>query len=95
MLVTRHRQCIPLWYADCMTMVQIAVRIPSDLVGSIDRLATATDDSRSEVVRRAIEAYLYRQACEADASRYNAVPLSDSELTLADDPSGWRPTPAW
>ena len=87
--------CIPIWYAECMTKVQIAVRLPSDLVESIDRLATATDASRSDVVRHAIEAYVYRKACEADASRYEAAPLSDAELTLADDPSGWSPTPAW
>ena len=74
--------------------VQIAVRLPDELLERLDRLAAGTE-SRSEVVRRAIEAYLYRKACEADAAAYERAPLSDAELSMADDPAGWDATPAW
>lgn len=74
---------------------QIAVRLPDDLVERLDALVTGTHESRSELIRRSIELYLYRLECEADAARYAADPLSESELALADDPSGWSGTPAW
>jgi hypothetical protein len=47
------------------------------------------------VVRRALELYLYRLACERDAERYEQVPLGEEELALADDERGWSETPAW
>jgi predicted transcriptional regulator len=74
---------------------QIAVRLPDDLVERLDALVPGTHESRSELIRRSIELYLYRLECEADAERYAAVPLTDAELALADDPSGWSGTPAW
>ena len=46
-------------------------------------------------MRRAIELYLYRLACERDACRYEALPLTDAELALADDPQAWAGTPEW
>jgi Arc/MetJ-type ribon-helix-helix transcriptional regulator len=72
---------------------QIAVRLPEELISRLDALVPATHSSRSEVVRRAIELYLYRLACEHDARQYERLPLSDAELSLADDPDAWRDTP--
>ena len=74
---------------------QIAVRLPDDLVQRLDALIPGTHESRSEAVRRSIETYLYRLACEQDAERYGQQPLTDAELALADDAAAWSGTPAW
>lgn len=74
---------------------QVAVRLPTDLLERLERVAGAAHASRSEVIRRAIELYLYRLDCERDARAYEALPLSDAELALADDPKGWTGTPGW
>jgi Arc/MetJ-type ribon-helix-helix transcriptional regulator len=75
--------------------IQVAVRLPSDQVHAIDALVERGHASRSEVIRRALELYLYRLACEHDARRYAELPLTDTELTLADDEQGWSGTPRW
>jgi len=90
----RSRVCPTPWYALRMT-TQIAVRLPDDMVEQLDQLVEAGHASRSEAVRRAIELYLYRLACERDARRYEELPLTDAELSLADDPRAWAATPAW
>lgn len=74
---------------------QIAVRLPDELVERLDALIPGTHESRSDAVRRSIELYLYRLACEQDAARYERAPLSEAELVLADDPRGWSSTPGW
>jgi Arc/MetJ-type ribon-helix-helix transcriptional regulator len=74
---------------------QIALRLPDELVSRIDALVPDVHDSRSDAIRRSIELYLYRLACERDAERYEREPMSDEELTLSDDPAGWSGTPAW
>ena len=74
---------------------QIAVRLPDELIKRLDQVVTASHRSRSDAVRRAIEIYLYRLACERDSQRYDELPLSDAELALADDPKAWSGTPSW
>jgi Arc/MetJ-type ribon-helix-helix transcriptional regulator len=74
---------------------QIAVRLPVELVSRLDALVPGVHPTRSDAIRRSIELYIYRLACEADAARYDAKPLSDEELALADDPDAWSGTPAW
>ena len=59
---------------------QIAIRLPDDLVGRLDALVPGVHETRSEAIRRSIELYLYRLACEQDADRYDRDPLSDAEL---------------
>ena len=76
-------------------MTQIAVRLPDEVVVGLDRLAGESGSNRSDVVRRALEAYLYRAACERDAAIYAAQPLTESEVALADDPDGWSTTAPW
>jgi Arc/MetJ-type ribon-helix-helix transcriptional regulator len=78
-----------------MTTVRVAVRLPEEQVARIDRLAGQAHTSRSEFIRRAVELYLYRLACEHDALVYERRPLSDAELSLADDVDAWEHTPAW
>jgi metal-responsive CopG/Arc/MetJ family transcriptional regulator len=74
---------------------QLAIRLPEDLVRQLDALVPKTHANRSEAVRRAIELYLYRLACEQDAARYERMPLTKEELALADDPETWSTAPAW
>ncbi len=78
-----------------MTSVQVAIRLPADQVERVERVAKGLHSSRSEVIRRALELYLYRLDCEHDARVYAREPLTASELALADDPEGWKDTPAW
>ena len=74
---------------------QIAVRLPDELVSQLDALVPGTHQTRSDAVRRSIELYLYRLACEQDAERYERDPLSDDELALTDDAHAWSGTPPW
>jgi len=74
---------------------QIAVRLPDDQLAAIDALVPDQHPSRSEVVRRAVELYLYRLACEHDVVRYQTAPPTDDELALAGDESSWETTPQW
>ena len=83
---------LALWYARCMT-TQVAVRLPDELICRLDALVPTTHPSRSEAVRRAIECYLYRLAREHDAPQYERLPLTDAELSLADDPDARSDAP--
>ena len=74
---------------------QIAVRLPEEMLEQLDQVVAAGHGSRSEALRRAIELYLYRLACERDARRYDELPLTDAELALADDPAAWAATSPW
>jgi predicted transcriptional regulator len=76
-------------------MTQVAVRLPESLVREVDDVAGRLHSSRSDVIRRALEQYLYRLACERDAAVYEMKPLSDAELALADATDGWSQTPQW
>lgn len=78
-----------------MTTRQIAARLPQSLVARMDRLVGSVHASRSDVIRRALDLYLYRLQCEADARRYEASPLSDAELALGDDPDAMASMPEW
>ena len=80
-----------------MTTRQIAARLPVALVEQMDQLVTVTGahESRSDIIRRALELYVYRLQCEADARRYEDAPLSDRELALVDDPEALASMPEW
>lgn len=75
--------------------VQIAVRLPEEIVEELDRLVPDAHRSRSEGVRRALELYLARLAAEGDAEIYGRRPLTDDELSLSDDAGNWEATPSW
>jgi len=74
---------------------QVAVRLPDELISRLDALVPTTHESRSEAVCRAIELYLYRLACEHAARQYERIPLTEAELSLADDPNAWSDAPPW
>lgn len=85
---------LTLRFAQCMT-TQIAARLPDELISRLDALVPTTHPSRSEAVRRALELYVYRLACEHDARQYERLPLTAAELALSDDPDAWSGTPPW
>lgn len=74
---------------------QIAIRLPDEIATRLDALVPGVHKTRSDAIRRSIELYLYRLACEQDADRYDDKPLSDDELALAKDPEAWSGTPRW
>lgn len=75
--------------------VQLAVRMPSEVISELDALVPELHATRAEAVRAAVQAYLYRLACERDAQRYVNTPLDGAELALTDDPGAWSATPSW
>ncbi len=75
--------------------MQLAVRMPSELIVELDALVPEVHPTRADAVRAAVQAYLYRLACERDAQRYADAPLDDVELAFADDPETWSATPSW
>jgi predicted DNA-binding protein len=75
--------------------MSIRIRLPAEIVRQLDALVPSTHASRSQAMRRAIEVYLYRLACERDAREYERLPLTDGEMAFADDPKGWSATPTW
>ena len=81
-------------YTDCMT-TPVTLRVPDDLLAELDALVPSVHPSRSEALRRALELYLYRVACERDAERYSAVPLTDTDVAVGDDLRDWAATPSW
>lgn len=91
----RRFPCMTYWYAQCMTSVQIAVRLPEDLIARLDDLVPGAHESRSQAVRRAIEVYLGWLANERDALIYERLPFTSAELAMADDTEAWAGTPAW
>lgn len=74
---------------------QIAVRLPDELVAGLGALVPLTQQTRSSLVRAAIESYVSRLLNERDAAIYERQPLTDAELALSDDASSWEVTPQW
>lgn len=75
--------------------VQIAVRLPADLLVRLDSLVPGAHESRSAAVREAVEMYLAWTSAEQDSAIYARSPLTEAELAMADDPDAWSATPPW
>ncbi len=73
---------------------QLAIRVSDEQMAAIDRLVPEVHRTRTELIRRAVELYLYRLACEHDAQRYEEVPLTDDELAMS-SAANWASAPAW
>ena len=78
-----------------MTTTQLAVRLSREQIRRLDHVVGSLHASRSDVIRRALDLYLYRLECERDARVYERLPLTDEERALADDPTAWKGTPRW
>ncbi len=74
---------------------QLAIRISEEQLDAIDKLVPGVHESRSALIRRALELYLYRLACEQDAKAYELQPLTDDELSLGADSGNWELAPKW
>lgn len=83
------------WYTGRVETAQIALRLPTKQLEAVDRLVPGIHASRSDLIRRAIELYLYRLACERDAAIYEAMPLTEEELAFVNDPASWSTIPKW
>jgi predicted transcriptional regulator len=63
---------------DGMTRKQVLVQLDDAQVAALDRVATASDESRSEVIRRAVDLYVQALGEAVDdlryAEAYGAVP---------------------
>ncbi len=75
-------------YADCMA--QIITRVDDQLMAQLDAIvASGEAESRSDAVRRALEAMIdqrrRRLVGEAIAAGYRRVPETDEELRRADE----------
>ena len=81
-------------YTERMT-TPVTLRVPEDLLAQLDALVPSVHPSRSEALRRALELYLYRVACEHDAEAYERQPLTEAELAVGDDTRDWETTPSW
>lgn len=76
-------------------MVTVRLQLSAEQLKALDELIPKVHGSRSQLVRRALDLYLYRLECERDARIYEAMPLTDEELALADDPERWSAIPKW
>jgi metal-responsive CopG/Arc/MetJ family transcriptional regulator len=74
---------------------QLAIRLPDELIRQLDELVPEKHSTRSEAVRRAIEVYLYRLACERDAEIYARFPLTEEEMAQANSPEVLSTLPPW
>ena len=74
---------------------QLAIRIADDQLAQIDAMVPQVHESRTELIRRAIELYLYRIACEKDARIYESMPLTEAEMSQFEGPADWDQAPAW
>lgn len=68
-------------------MTQVTVRLADALVSELDVVAGEIRSTRSGVIRRAVEHYLYGLACERDVSLLDQVPLTASEASLLRGPA--------
>lgn len=73
---------------------QLAIRVSDEQMAAIDRLVPSVHGTRTELIRRAVDLYLYRLACERDAQRYEELPLTDDELSMS-AAANWVSSPAW
>ena len=67
--------------------VQIAVRLPDDLVAEVDDLVASGAGSRAAVVTRALNRYLQHLRAEQDAQIYRELGDYDEFAGLADLPA--------
>lgn len=68
-------------------MTTITIRLADTLVSELDVVAGEIRSTRSGVIRRAVEHYLYGLACERDVSLLDQLPLSMSESALLRGPA--------
>lgn len=79
-------------YPDRMTM--LSFRVADADAAEIQRVAEARGVDRSALLREAVHSYLVKLRSELEASRWEQVPLTDGELSLAEI-ADWGPAEDW
>ncbi len=79
-------------YADRMTM--LSFRVDDDDATAIQRWADDLGVDRSALLREAVRLHLNRLASEHDAVRWEELPLTEGESTLAAI-ADWGPAEDW
>ena len=73
-------------------MAKIAISLPDDVLQSIERERTATGETRSEFLRRAVRTLLHimreREAVESYVRGYQGQPETEDEVALVVSASG-------
>lgn len=75
-------------------MTMLSFRVDERDAAEAQRWAHALGLDRSELLREALRRHLDRLAAEGDADRWNAQPLDDAELALAEI-AEWGPADDW
>lgn len=75
-------------------MTMISFRVDDADAADAQRWATALGIDRSQLLREALRRHLDRLASEGDAERWQAHPLDDGELALAEI-ADWGPAEDW
>lgn len=68
-------------------MTQVTIRLADGLVSELDVVAGEIRSTRSGVIRRAVEHYLYGLACERDVELLDQLPLTVGESALLRGPA--------
>ncbi len=72
----------------------LCFRVPDDDAAEAQRWAEALGLDRSELRREALHRHLVRLRAEGDAGRWERVPLTDAESSLA-AVADWGPAEDW
>lgn len=75
-------------------MTMLSFRIEEDQARQAQAWADRLGVDRSELLRQALRRYLERLASEVDAATWEARPLDDAELSLAEI-ADWGPAEDW
>jgi predicted transcriptional regulator len=75
-------------------MTMVSFRVPDDQAAEAQRWADALGIDRSELLRDALHQHLIGLGGELDAERWQAVPATDAELSLAAI-ADWGPAEEW
>ena len=75
-------------------MTMVSVRLGDAEISDLDAWAIRLGVDRSDLLRTAIRRHLIRLAAEGEAVAWSALPLSDSEASLA-DVAVWGPAEDW
>lgn len=79
-------------YGTCMTM--LSFRVDDEDAAAIQRWADELGIDRSALLRDAVRRHLNRLFSEQDAGRWEDLPLTDGESTLATI-ADWGPAEDW
>lgn len=75
-------------------MTMLSFRVPATDADRLQSWSTRLGADRSELLREALRQHLDRLASEDDAATWEAKPLDNGELALA-DAADWGPAEDW